>query len=120
MGSSVQKGKSISEKLQEVFEHKQLDKYLYDENYLIRYAVCETGFGLEVLLHDPEPVVRRQVAMQAYGLDTLINDCDEWVRVAVAQQGYGLDILLHDESKHVRSIADRMIKEREKESSLHK
>lgn len=119
MDSTIQTGKRIAEKLREIFEHKYLSEHLYDDNYLIRYAVCETGFGLDILLHDPEPVIRRQVAMQQYGLDILIEDSDEWVRAAVAQQGYGLDTLIHDESRHVRNIAIRVKSELENNSNLN-
>ena len=118
MNAGDHRSKTLSDKLRDVLEHKNLKEYIQDENYLVRYAVCETGFGLDILLHDPEPAVRRQVAMQQYGLETLMYDRDEWVRAAVAQQGYGLNILLKDESIQVRNIAARMIEKQEHKAGL--
>ncbi len=58
-----------------------------DEDWRIRVAVAEQGYGLDVLVHD--------------------EDCD--VRLAVAQQGYGLDVLVHDQNFYVSETAKEMV-----------
>lgn len=100
--------KTREQKLREVFHLENLEEHLYDEDYLVRFAVAETGYGLEVLIHDPEPVVRRQVAAMGYGLHVLKNDSDEWVRCKVASQGYALEELKEDKSRHVQDTALRV------------
>lgn len=107
MAASAEIG--VREKLREVMNLENLEAHLKDPNYLVRFAVCETGYGLDVLLYDPEPIIRRQVAAQGYGLDVLMHDENELVRCAVAQKGYGLDVLMYDDNKHVRYTAERVM-----------
>ena len=118
MEQSALTDRSVSKKLQEVFNGENLAQHLLDKNYLVRYAVCETGFGLDTLINDPEPMIRRQVAKQGYGLEHLLYDSNEWVRAAVAENAFGLDILIHDENRHVRNIAERIVMEKSEKSEL--
>lgn len=81
-----------------------LDVLIQDEVCYVRAAVAEQGYGLDILVHDRDWYVRRAVAAQGYGLDILIYDDDCNVRKAVAKQGYGLDVLIHDENGGIRRI----------------
>jgi len=51
-----------------------LDKLINDENYSVRQAVAEQGYGLDKLINDEDYSVRQAVAEQGYGLDKLIDD----------------------------------------------
>jgi len=106
-------GKYAAEKIMLVREltQKEINDYfkqnqkefIESENWYVRSAVAEQGYGLDILVHDKDPNVRSAVAEQGYGLDRLINDEDWQVRTAVAEQGYGLDILINDYDGGVRS-----------------
>lgn len=96
---------NISEKLKMIENHKNLDILVDDENYTIRAAVAEQGYGLDKLIDDKNWRVRTAVAEQGYGLDKLVNDEIWIVREAVAKQGYGLKKLINDKNKNVRKAA---------------
>ena len=81
---------------------KILDNLVDNEDYRVRAAVAEQGYGLDKLVDDEVYYVRTAVAEQGYGLDKLINDEVYYVRIVVAKQGYGLDKLINDEDTLVR------------------
>ena len=82
-----------------------LDKLINDKDHDVRIAVAEQGYGLDKLIDDKHWCVRRAVAEQGFGLDKLINDKNPDVRRAVAKQGYSLDKLINDEDYDVRETA---------------
>ena len=81
-----------------------LDKFIEDQDYLVRGQVALRGYGLDKLIDDPTGFVRKLVARQGYGLDKLVHDSDPAVRREVAIHGYGLNILIKDKSQDVRQI----------------
>ncbi len=104
--------------INDYFKQNQKE-FIESENWHVRSAVAEQGYGLDILVHDKDPNVRIAVAEQGYGLERLINDEDWQVRTAVAEQGYGLDILINDNDGGVRiAVAeqgyglDKLIKDR--------
>ncbi len=72
--------KSYDEKVKEIYEGKNLEEYLHDENEYVRAAVARYGYGLDILINDDNPVVREAVAFKEYGLNILVNDSDNEVR----------------------------------------
>lgn len=77
-------------------------------NNVVRKAVAQQGYGLDILIDDPDEDVRAAVAQQGYGLSQLVNDQSSYVRMVVAEQGYGLDILINDRNANVRTaVAQR-------------
>ena len=85
-----------------VSSEEEILGFVKDPDPLVRAAVAEYGYGLDVLVNDQNLLVRMAVARQGYGLDVLVTDPDWRVRVAVAERGYGLDVLINDPDKFVR------------------
>jgi len=108
----------------------ELAELMKDEDYRIRVAVAERGYGLEQLSQDIDPRVRAAVVRQGYGLDkaldtdhnelvqrelllqgyrlgTLMESNNPKIRAGVAEQGYGLDQLVQDEDWRVRATVAR-------------
>lgn len=81
-----------------------LDKLINDSHNWVRAAVAEQGYGLDILIYDKSDYVRAAVARQGYCLDKLVNDKDYEVRKAVAKQGYSLNKLINDEHWFVRCV----------------
>ena len=80
----------------------ELDKLVDSDDWRVREAVAQQGYGLDKLVNDKDHDVRKAIAEQCYGLDILIHDKDEDVRREVARHGYGLDKLITDEDGYVR------------------
>ena len=80
---------------------------MHHEDVVVRAAVAERGYGLDILITDEDNDVRAAVAEQGYGLDKLIKDEDWWVRIEIAKHGYGLDKLINDENYNVRAEVAR-------------
>lgn len=80
----------------------ELDKQVDSDDWNVREAVAQQGYGLDKLVNDLNSGVLMEVARQGYGLDKLINDKNHWVREEVVKQGYRLDILVNDEDDMVR------------------
>lgn len=89
---------------------KKLKKYLDDESRIMRYALAEQGFGIEVLMKDKDPYVRAGTANAASDeqLNTLIKDPSPYVRLAVVGRRYGLDTLINDTNPYVSEAASKM------------
>lgn len=66
------------------------------------------GHLLGLFLNHEDWIVRKAVAEQGYGLEKLINDKDWMVREAVAKQGFGLEKLINDKRPSVRKVAKYM------------
>ena len=94
-----------SEKLKLIRAKKHLNVFVDDEDWEVRAAVAEQGYGLEQLIDDDDEDVREAVAKQGYGLEKLIDDTSWLVRYEVAKQGYGLEKLVDDEDDDVREVA---------------
>ncbi len=89
---------------------------IHHPNPIIRAAVAEVGYALDILINDENELVREQVARWKYRLDILVNDPSPYVRAAVADQGYGLEKLANDENEMVRdSVFNSLISDLEKE-----
>ena len=89
---------------------KKLEKYLDNESRVMRYALAEQGFGIEVLMKDKDPYVRAGTAIAASDeqLNTLIKDPSPYVRLAVVGRRYGLDTLINDTNPYVSEAASKM------------
>ena len=101
-----------SEKLEMIKNHQNLDVLIDDEDWRIRMAVAEQGYGLDKLINDKDSGIRAVVAKQGYGLDQLINDKSYYVRKTVAEQGYGLEKLINDENYDVSYLARILLKQK--------
>lgn len=75
-----------------------LDKCVDSNDFNVREAVAEQGYGLDKLINDPDSQIRLIVAGLGYGLDILVYDVSANVRAAVAKYGYGLNKLFYDAS----------------------
>ncbi len=96
-----------------------LDKFMKDENSLIRAYVAETGYGAETLRFDVSSDVRASVAKalpQIYKENPLlgekiasqfVDDLDWYVRACLAETGYRKDILACDSWGGVRAAAGK-------------
>ena len=98
-----------SEKLEMINNHENLDVLVDDDDWHVRKAVAEQGYGLDRLVNDLDHEVRASVAKQNYGLDKLVDDEDFFVRKTVAEQGYGLDKLANDKNPAIREIARKLL-----------
>lgn len=58
----------------------ELDKQVDSDDWNVRVAVAQQGYGLDKLVNDKRWEVRREVAIHGYGLDKLVSDESWWVR----------------------------------------
>ncbi len=112
---------TIKKKLAEISNMENLDIYIKDESPIVRAAVADMKYGLEILKYDPEPSVRSTVASNYTGdLDIFLNDPDPLVRLSVAFRDYKLDKLLNDSDYIIRNVAkDRKFKIEKKYSTYN-
>lgn len=107
-----------------------LNELMRDDDWRIRMAVADKGYGLNELSQDIDPRVRaavvrqgynldraldtdpnelvqRELLLQGYRLDTLMESSNPKIRAGVAEQGYGHEKLVQDEDWRVRSTVAR-------------
>lgn len=88
-------------------EKEILNKLVNHNNFEVRLALAELGYGLDVLVNDVDSAIREEVAKHGRDkdLDILVNDKSWWVRLEVAKHRRSKDfvILINDEDPKVRN-----------------
>ena len=97
--NNVKKMSSYVEKFNLIQQNKDLDKFIQDENWIIRCEVAKRGYGLDILINDEAATVRCVVARQGYGLNKLINDEILSVKQAVIEY-----CKIHTEKQECKNI----------------
>ena len=92
-------------------DREYLSMLMTDAHYMVRWAVAEKGYGLDVLVNDESEKVRLAVAWKARLdvpeekelIDRLVDDEHYSVRQCIAKKGYMLDKYVEDSNDSVRA-----------------
>lgn len=94
--------KVFKEKIESIKKGVDLEKFTYDEDWIVRLQVAKYGQFLDVLYKDLYWAVRAEVAQQGAFHNILYKDENWFVRATVAQHGNFHNILYKDPDWRVR------------------